>query len=386
MELWLGSCPSRRWDSGSHVPGDDLLLLHLPYFGESPYHPWPIVDVYAIYQAPEKPQGYVHLVAHIFRDGPYNNLPSIHEVLKHSTKFYSETHLSFGKNGFVSERSGGSSGYFDPDSTSLKQFLSRKGSLPRKANACLIIGKNAPNQKGFFALYRSSNKHGFSSFFYQTIQKGGSKYLSREEIQQYSFLSDFPKVRIYSAFILQQLNEERINNNEREVVPNAMKKMLYRFGLCYIQSKLDTKTSVWEYLALLSRHTMVLHPVATHVDTFASTKDITECVDDIENKILCISKNCRGEGRGGCPGWYVYALLDWGATKKRRREIFNQFIATQPQMESLAETVARTGLTQRTLTSFYQRLSGQEMQQFVRIIHDNVPDETDRAEWHLPIN
>ncbi len=95
----------------------------------------------------------------------------------------------------------------------------------------------------------------------------------------------------------------------------------------------DLRTRPWWYLAMTAMHTFFLFPVKVHGDIFAGSgaQDEDKC-DVIENKVIFVSHRRSdlsqalplGRGGGG-PGVFTYSLLDWGAGKQYRRNVYDDY-------------------------------------------------------------
>ena len=86
----------------------------------------------------------------------------------------------------------------------------------------------------------------------------------------------------------------------------------------------ELQRDVGFWIAITNRHSLVCHPVSFHKDVFANKEG-----DKLENKICLVNfrrSNQKEElplGRGGAgPGYYVFAIIDWEGTKKKRRKIY----------------------------------------------------------------
>ena len=88
--------------------------------------------------------------------------------------------------------------------------------------------------------------------------------------------------------------------------------------------------------------------------------------DDIENKFLWVAAHREGPGRGGNPDYHVYAVLDWGPSKRYRKQAF-YVIAQNHQMQDLIHRVdvQHNGrLYQQTMEEALGRLSGAVRHQY----------------------
>ena len=237
--------------------------------------------------------------------------------------------LQTNKKGIEVTRSGGALGRCNPSDITFQKFMKRQGVFPRIKSACLIIVVNSTTKCGFYCIYISPYKQNNSViYWYNTPKPGGHLMLKDHHLKTFPLLSRFPWCHVKSAILCYQYN---VLHPDKKVISVATNKMLQEWikakqkATNYIATCQGTKEELYSnplyHLSLISKHTLVLHPVSFHRDVFANNG--TNC---IENKILLLS-NRRSDwsqtsalGRGGLgPGAYVFALLDWDANVKGRR-------------------------------------------------------------------
>ena len=68
-------------------------------------------------------------------------------------------------------------------------------------------------------------------------------------------------------------------------------------------------------------------------------------MNSIENKIVLVSLDRKGTGRGGAGEYFVYALLDWDAPQRQRRQ---QYLdgGGNPNLRATAERLRQLLLAQ----------------------------------------
>lgn len=219
------------------------------------------------------------------------------------------------KGGFEAIRRGGSSGATELNAHFFK-FLHHNSNFPRRGNGVKLIRRTF----GWDTLYVKPwhpRREVVSFGRYSQPQPGGSFHLPRELLLKFPVLSEFIKLKIYTAQVLEVLNRDH---------GYALQPLAVRKTLDDLKEAKSFSGNIDDILSLVSSknmYSMVCYPVGYHVDTFEKN------MPSLENKLCFINKRWKGTkgcGRGGAgPNQYVWALLDW--TSARQGERRRQYLA-----------------------------------------------------------
>ena len=282
-----------------------------------------------------------------------------------------------GKNGIEASRHGGSNGYLDINDAETRLYVRRlvrtRGSIPRKANATLVLGINDKNRSGVMVMYISceSRKLKCCSWLYAPPRPGGQQKLTQKQLKAHPELYRFPDVRLSTAKILYRYNKRLGNITTefderpsliRSVNRNAIYNMFYEATEAKVLASEGCKSVFMQHvlpqLGVASVHTLLEYPPGAHVDRFRGRDK-----DKIENKvIMAVKSKCNYRmdvslGRGGAGrGIYAYAIIDHSESAERRREIRSRsthFLRHFPHL-------ARLRVTNQLMTDFFPGYNPQQ--------------------------
>lgn len=222
-------------------------------------------DVLFVAVRPTNPNADCHLGAALFATFPLPELDGeklLNDLLPHA-----------GKQGLEVARTGGALGRCDPESKDFRKFLSKAGScLGCKASLMIVV--NSGGRLGFYCIYVTPyKKQRTVSYWYNTPRVGGHQMLKEDHLRKHKILREFPWPRVLTAILLEQYN--RLYKDEM-VASTAARKMMIdwieaqQHASHYIantptpdQDPIKCDPLCW--LAMMSKHTLVCHPVGWHM-------------------------------------------------------------------------------------------------------------------------
>lgn len=246
-----------------------------------------------------------------------------------SMHLYSEVRKLLPSRGFEAHRVGGSSGTTQVNKAFF-QFLGTPGNFPRKGKGVKLV-RSKTRWDAFYVNTTDKNRCAILYKGYTQPQPGGSFFLPHEMLATFPILRQFMTLKIYTAMILEKLNNGfKSKTIQPGAVANQLKDLIEARGM---------GKSCDEIIALVSaknKYTMVCYPVGFHIDHFNKGEE------SLENKVCFVHPRFKETcGRGGAgPGVFVWALLDWKYDRPGLRR--QQFLAlggnpnkrvTQPAME-----------------------------------------------------
>eukprot|EP00978_Attheya_sp_CCMP212_P027972 scaffold95216_cov68-Attheya_sp.AAC.10 len=232
-------------------------------------------------------EGDLHLIAATFLSN--HGLEKFNDTNYESLYNYKSILVHAGKQRFEAYRSGESQGMCSKDSAAYRKHVHQPGSWPRKSSAVRKIIVCSTNQCGYYGIYLCTTVPRTAYWFYNTPQTGGHQKLKPKQVEDFPLLASFPDCRI--------------------IKPDENSNVIKDFSC------------VGYHLAMNASHTLVTHAVGFHRDIFSSGQA------EIKSKLLMVSFDrsdlsetiARGRGGGG-PGFFVYAILDWGNETKHHRQ------------------------------------------------------------------
>ncbi|CAJ1935365.1 unnamed protein product [Cylindrotheca closterium] len=218
---------------------------------------------------------------------------------------------STGTKGIQVARSGGSGGPVDTSSNLLKTFLLRLRTFPvhRRAMPLLIVNYDGRSPCIIGLYIKVQERKRIAALYKYAMPRHGGKICFGEagnycHLENSAVLQRFPACRVICAIICSQYNN--LKSTRRHVISNAIANQLAKWELA------KTGSNPLLCLAMEANHTLVTHPVGLHRDFFEN-----KGTDQIENKIVLVSwrfsctEHMKTLGRGGAPGLYTFAILDW---------------------------------------------------------------------------
>lgn len=138
---------------------------------------------------------------------------------------------------------------------------------------------------GLFVTFQFLDKKGkrrkkMVGHFYNTPRYGGHQVPKTKHLSQLKLLRDFPLCRVACAFLCVDFNDRYGSSLGIQVIRVASEKTISQWKHAVAETTARRQSGMYQnaidtcpacYMALLSEHTLVLHPVGYHVDYFGST-------------------------------------------------------------------------------------------------------------------
>ncbi len=239
-----------------------------------------------------------------------------------SEKIYKTLRAYSGKRGYEMRRVCGSSGKVT--SASDKDILSvlheHEGAIPRKVYAVIILR----GEDRYYLVYRRVNpKDGddfFTSTHYCPPKDGGSFKMPKICSSTFFPLADLTYNKMMAVLLLQQVNILFKNEGLGSVAEGPMKCELIKITKARHVYQSKPEATRMHHLIItfnsFNNFSMVGYASGYHFDHYYDQDN-----EYIENKMLFSLRSIKkGIGRGGhiLGTLYVFAILDWGASARRR--------------------------------------------------------------------
>ena len=211
-------------------------------------------------------------------------------------KLYNTIITKISHSGYECMRRGGSSGHTELNQDFFK-FIHTSGSFPRKAGAVKFFRKKLK----WVCIYRPTTTNKMVSFTYSTPRRGGQFQVSTEDGVRFKVFKAMVEMKVFTAFVLQELSQELDISIAPSSVETEIKEMRQAWKVCQ-----SDKGQAVSLLTHQSWWTLVQHPVGFHRDVFKKKSK------HLETKCVFTNGNMAPKmGRGGqgvqC---FAFAVLD----------------------------------------------------------------------------